>query len=56
LDILAAEQRVVQVSVELAEARAQSLTAWIRLHALVSMVDEASFQTLAAQLKAVKQP
>ncbi len=54
LDILAAEQRVVQVSVELAEARAQSLTAWVRLHALVSMVDEASFQTLAAQLKAAK--
>jgi outer membrane protein TolC len=54
LDILAADQRVVQVSVELAEARAQSLTAWVRLHALVSMVDEASFQTLAAQLKAAK--
>ncbi len=54
LDILAAEQRVVQVSVDLAEARAQSLTAWVRLHALVSMVDEGSFQTLATQLKTVK--
>lgn len=53
LDILAAEQRVVQVAVDLAEARAQSLNAWVRLHALVSMVDETSFQTVATQLKPV---
>ena len=52
LDILAAEQRVVQVAVDLAEARAQSMTAWIRLKALVSEVDEATFQALSNQLKA----
>lgn len=52
LDILAAEQRVVQVAVDLAEARAQSMTAWVRLKALVSEVDEATFQALSTQLKA----
>jgi protease secretion system outer membrane protein len=51
LDILAAEQRVMQVALDLAEARAQCLNAWIRLKALVDEVDEASFQGLSRQLK-----
>jgi outer membrane protein/protease secretion system outer membrane protein len=51
LDILAAEQRVMQVALDLAEARAQSLNAWVRLKALVNEVDETSFQALSRQLK-----
>ncbi len=54
LDILAAEQRVVQVAVDLAEARAQSMNAWVRLKALVSEVDEASLGNLATQLAPTK--
>ena len=50
LDILAAEQRVVQVAVDLAEARAQSMNAWVRLKALVSEADETSLGVLAALL------
>jgi outer membrane protein, protease secretion system len=52
LDVLAAEQRVIQVAVDLVEARAQSLNAWIRLKALTSDVDEATFQLLSSQFKA----
>jgi len=51
LDILAAQQRVVQVAVDLAEARAQCLIAWVRLKALVNEADEASMQSLSAQFK-----
>lgn len=50
LDVLAAEQRVVQVSVDLVETRAQCLSAWIRLKSLASDVDEATFQSLSTQL------
>ena len=50
LDILAAEQRVVQVAVDLAEARAQSMNAWVRLKALVSEADETSLGVLATLL------
>lgn len=51
LDILAAQQRVVQVGVDLAEARAQCLNAWVRLKALVDEANEASMQSLSAQFK-----
>lgn len=52
IDVLAAEQRVIQVAVDLVEARTQSLSAWIRLKALTSDVDEATFQLLSSQFKA----
>lgn len=51
LDVLAAEQRVIQVAVDLVEARAQSLNAWIRLKALTSEVDEVTFKLLSSQFK-----
>lgn len=54
LDILAAEQRVVQVAVDLAEARAQSMNAWMRLKALVSEADEASLSALGTLLLPAK--
>lgn len=52
LDVLAAEQRVIQVAVDLVETRAQSLNAWMRLKALTSDVDETTFQLLSSQIKA----
>lgn len=54
LDILAAEQRVVQVALDLSEAKAQSLNAWMRLHALVSEVDESKFTVLINYFKNIK--
>jgi outer membrane protein/protease secretion system outer membrane protein len=51
LDVLAAEQRVVQVAVDLVETRAQSLNAWMRLKALTSDVDETTFSLLSLQIK-----
>lgn len=54
LDILASEQRAVQVAVDLAEARAQSMNAWVRLKALVSEADESSLGILASQLSPEK--
>lgn len=50
LDILAAEQRAAQVALDLAEARVQCLTAWVRVKAMVAQADENSLLILSGLL------
>jgi len=47
LDILAAEQRLATVSLDLVEARLQLIIAWIRVHGLLNRVNRDTFDVFA---------
>lgn len=47
LDILAAEQRLATVSLNLAEARLELIVAWVRVHGLVNEADRKIFEAFS---------
>jgi protease secretion system outer membrane protein len=50
LDILAAEQRLAEVSTNLVGAQVATLNAWVRLNGLVGQADEALIQTVSTKV------
>lgn len=50
LDVLQAEQRLMQVEIDLLQAKLGSLSAWLRLHAMTAEVNAAAIERLANHL------
>ena len=50
LDVLQAEQRLLQVESDLLQAKLSALSAWLRLHACAAEIDLTIMQTLGRHL------